>query len=109
MSDYATKFQDQHTSLVQAQKSNSKEMTSTVESIKKEFLLVICGGIFVAEAVSVVLQMISIRVFKKKLFRAAPLHHHLQLLGWKESKITVRLWIVAILCGVLTFLTLKLR
>jgi len=77
--------------------------------IKKEFLLVICGGIFVAEAVSVVLQMISIRVFKKKLFRAAPLHHHLQLLGWKESKITVRLWIVAILCGVLTFLTLKLR
>jgi len=77
--------------------------------IKKEFLLFICGGIFVAEALSVVLQMIWINCFKKKLFKAAPLHHHLQLMGWKENKITVRLWIVAILCGVLTFLTLKLR
>jgi len=77
--------------------------------IKKEFLLVICGGIFVAEAVSVILQMIWIRCFRRRLFKAAPLHHHLQLLGWKESKVTVRLWIVAILCAVLALLTLKLR
>jgi phospho-N-acetylmuramoyl-pentapeptide-transferase len=77
--------------------------------IKKEFLLIISGGLFVAEALSVILQILSVRLRGKKIFRAAPLHHHLQLLGWKEPKIIVRLWIVSIICAVVSFLTLKLR
>ncbi|MDD5583538.1 MAG: phospho-N-acetylmuramoyl-pentapeptide-transferase [Candidatus Omnitrophica bacterium] len=77
--------------------------------IKKEFLLVVSGGIFVAEAMSVILQIISVRAWGRKLFRAAPLHHHFQLLGWKEPKIIVRFWIVSLICAVATLLTLKLR
>ncbi len=76
---------------------------------KKEFLLVIAGGLFVAEAVSVILQIFSVKLRGKKLFKAAPLHHHLQLIGWKEPKIIVRLWIVSILCVTASLLTLKLR
>ncbi len=77
--------------------------------IKKEFLLVITGGLFVLEALSVILQILSVRLRGKKLFKAAPLHHHLQLLGWKEPKIIIRLWIVSIICAVISVLTLKLR
>ncbi|UCG34828.1 MAG: phospho-N-acetylmuramoyl-pentapeptide-transferase [Candidatus Omnitrophota bacterium] len=77
--------------------------------IKKEFLLFIAGGLFVLEAVSVILQMASVRLRGKRLFRAAPFHHHLQLLGWKEPKIIVRLWIVSALCALIALLTLKLR
>jgi phospho-N-acetylmuramoyl-pentapeptide-transferase len=77
--------------------------------IKKEFLLIVSGGLFVAEALSVILQILSVRLLGKKLFRAAPLHHHFQLLGWKEPKIIVRFWIISIICAVATFLTLKLR
>ncbi|MCP4653158.1 MAG: phospho-N-acetylmuramoyl-pentapeptide-transferase [Candidatus Omnitrophica bacterium] len=76
---------------------------------KKEFLLLVCGGLFVIEAMSVILQILSVKLRGKKLFRAAPLHHHFQLLGWKEPKIIVRFWIVAFLCAVVSFLTLKLR
>lgn len=77
--------------------------------IKKEFLLIMTGGLFVMEALSVILQILSVRLRGKKIFRAAPLHHHLQLLGWKEPKIIVRLWIVSIICAVASLLTLKLR
>jgi len=77
--------------------------------IKQEFLLFISGGIFVAEAISVILQILSVKIRKKKLFKAAPLHHHFQLLGWKEPKIIIRFWIVSIFCAVITLLTLKLR
>jgi phospho-N-acetylmuramoyl-pentapeptide-transferase len=77
--------------------------------VKKEFLLVLSGGLFVAEAMSVILQILSVRLRGKRLFRAAPLHHHLQLLGWKEPKVIIRLWIVSIICGVAALLTLKLR
>jgi len=77
--------------------------------IKKEFLLVISGGLFVVEALTVILQILSVRLRGKRMFKAAPLHHNLQLLGWKESKIIVRLWIICIMCAVLSFLTLKLR
>jgi len=77
--------------------------------VKKEFLLAVSGGLFVAEALSVILQILSVRIRGKRLFKAAPLHHHLQLLGWKEPKIIVRLWIVSIMCAVASFLTLKLR
>lgn len=77
--------------------------------IKKELLLFISGGLFVVEAVSVIMQILSVRFRGKKMFLAAPFHHHLQLLGWKEPKIIVRLWIFSILCAVASLLTLKLR
>ncbi|MFH1318055.1 MAG: phospho-N-acetylmuramoyl-pentapeptide-transferase [Candidatus Omnitrophota bacterium] len=77
--------------------------------IKKEFLLVISGGLFVSEAITVILQILSVKLRGKKLFLAAPLHHHLQLLGWKEPKIIVRLWIITIMCVVASLLTLKMR
>jgi len=77
--------------------------------IKKELLLVIVGGIFVLEALSVILQVISFRLFKKRIFKCAPIHHHFQFLGWPESKIIVRFWIVAILFALLTLVTLKIR
>lgn len=77
--------------------------------IKKELILIISGGLFVFEAISVILQMFFIKRYKRKLFKASPFHHHLQLLGWKEPKIVVRLWIVVILLGAISLLTLKLR
>ncbi|MCM8830931.1 MAG: phospho-N-acetylmuramoyl-pentapeptide-transferase [Candidatus Omnitrophica bacterium] len=77
--------------------------------IKKEFLLILSGGLFVLEALSVILQIVSVKFLKKRIFQAAPLHHHFQLLGWKEPKIIVRFWIFSILCAVITILTLKLR
>ena len=77
--------------------------------IKHEFLLFISGGLFVIEALSVILQIFSVKLRGKKLFRAAPLHHHFQVLGWKEPKIIVRFWIISILCAGLALLTLKLR
>lgn len=77
--------------------------------VKKEFVLFMSGGLFVLEAMSVILQILSVKLRRKKLFLAAPLHHHLQLLGWKEPQIIVRLWIISILCAVISLLTLKLR
>ncbi|MBU1112341.1 MAG: phospho-N-acetylmuramoyl-pentapeptide-transferase [Candidatus Omnitrophica bacterium] len=77
--------------------------------IKQEFLLFISGGLFVLEALSVILQILSVRLRGKKIFLAAPLHHHLQLLGWKEPKIIIRLWIVSIICAIAALLTLKIR
>ncbi|MCX5713680.1 MAG: phospho-N-acetylmuramoyl-pentapeptide-transferase, partial [Candidatus Omnitrophica bacterium] len=77
--------------------------------IKKELLLVIVGGIFVIEALSVILQVGAFRLTKKRIFKIAPIHHHFQFLGWPESKVITRFWIVAILLGLLTLVTLKLR
>jgi phospho-N-acetylmuramoyl-pentapeptide-transferase len=77
--------------------------------IKKELLLLIVGGIFVAEALSVMLQIFWYKTTRKRLFKMAPLHHHFQLLGWSESKITIRFWVVAILLVLLSLTTLKLQ
>jgi phospho-N-acetylmuramoyl-pentapeptide-transferase len=77
--------------------------------IKKELLLVIVGGIFVLEALSVILQIGSFKLTKKRIFKIAPLHHHFQFLGWPESKVIVRFWIVAGLLALLTLVTLKIR
>lgn len=77
--------------------------------IKKELLLAIVGGIFVVEAISVIMQVFSYRVYKKRIFKMAPLHHHFQMLEWPESKVIVRFWIVAIILSLVTLLTLKLR
>jgi phospho-N-acetylmuramoyl-pentapeptide-transferase len=77
--------------------------------IKKELLLVILGGVFVLEAVSVILQVGSFKLTGKRIFKMSPFHHHLQLSGWKESKIIVRFWIVAIILAIITLSTLKIR
>ncbi len=77
--------------------------------VKHELLLVVVGGIFVAEALSVMLQVYSFRVHKKRLFKMAPLHHHFELLGWPESKVTIRFWIVAIILALIALSSLKLR
>ena len=77
--------------------------------IKKELLLFLVGGIFVIEAVSVLLQVIWFKTTKKRLFLMSPIHHHFQLLGWPESKITIRFWIVAIILALLSLSTLKLQ
>jgi phospho-N-acetylmuramoyl-pentapeptide-transferase len=77
--------------------------------IKKELLLVIFGGVFVMEAVSVILQVASFKLTGKRIFKMSPFHHHLQLSGWRESKIIVRFWIVAIILAVITLSTLKIR
>jgi phospho-N-acetylmuramoyl-pentapeptide-transferase len=77
--------------------------------IKKELLLVIAGGIFVLEALSVILQVASFRLTKKRIFKIAPLHHHFQFSGWPETKVIVRFWIIAGLLAVLTIVTLKIR
>ena len=76
---------------------------------KQEFLLVIVGGIFVIEAFSVIIQVISYQVRKKRVFRMAPIHHHFELKGWAEPKIIVRFWIIGIILGLIAISTLKLR
>lgn len=77
--------------------------------IKKELLLVIVSGIFVLEALSVILQVCSFRFLKKRIFKIAPLHHHFQFLNWPENKVIVRFWIIASLLALLTLVTLKIR
>ena len=82
----------------------------TAVFIRKEFLLVIVGGIFVVEAVSVILQVGSFRLRGgKRIFKVAPLHHHFQVSGWPESKVIVRFWIIGIILAVVTLATLKIR
>lgn len=76
---------------------------------KQEFLLVIVGGIFVVETLSVILQVISFKLRKKRIFRMAPIHHHFELKGWAEPKIIVRFWIIGIILGLIAIGTLKLR
>lgn len=77
--------------------------------IKKEILLVIVGGVFVAEAASVILQVVSFKTRGKRIFKMAPLHHHFELLGWAEPKVVVRFWIAGALLALLTLSTLKIR
>jgi phospho-N-acetylmuramoyl-pentapeptide-transferase len=77
--------------------------------LKRELLLVIVGGVFVAEALSVMLQVASFRLTGKRIFRMAPLHHHFELGGWAESRVVTRFYIVAALLSLLTLSTLKLQ
>ena len=76
---------------------------------KKELALLLVGGIFVWEALSVILQVASFRLFKRRIFLMSPFHHHLQLKGWPESKVTIRLWIVSFILALVGLSTLKLR
>ncbi len=77
--------------------------------IKQELLLPFVGGIFVLEALSVILQVGSYKLRRKRIFKMAPLHHHFELLGWKESKIIARFWIAAFVFALFALTTLKLR
>lgn len=77
--------------------------------IKKEILLAIVGGVFVLEAVSVIMQVTSFKLFKKRIFLMSPFHHHLQLKGWPESKVTIRLWMIAMILAIVGLSTLKVR
>jgi phospho-N-acetylmuramoyl-pentapeptide-transferase len=78
-------------------------------SIKQEILLFFVGGVFVLEALSVILQVISFRLTGKRIFRMSPLHHHFELGGWSESKTIVRFWIAALVFALFSLTTLKLR
>lgn len=77
--------------------------------IKQELLLPFIGGIFVVEALSVILQVGSFKLRGKRVFKMAPLHHHFELQGWKESKIIARFWIAALIFALFALTTLKLR
>jgi phospho-N-acetylmuramoyl-pentapeptide-transferase len=77
--------------------------------IKQEILLISVGGVFVLEALSVMVQVASFRLTGRRVFRMAPLHHHFELLGWSESKIIVRFWIIALVFALFSLTTLKLR
>jgi len=77
--------------------------------VKQEILLALVGGVFVAEAVSVILQVYSFKTTRKRIFRMAPIHHHFELKGWPEPKIIVRFWIISIILGLLAISTLKIR
>jgi phospho-N-acetylmuramoyl-pentapeptide-transferase len=77
--------------------------------IKQEILLFFVGGIFVIEALSVILQVASFKLRGKRIFRMAPIHHHFELMGWSESKVIVRFWIAALVFALFALTTLKLR
>ena len=78
--------------------------------LKKELLLVIVGGVFVIEVLSVIIQVLSYRYRGgKRVFKMAPIHHHFELLGWAESKVVVRFWIIGALFALVTLATLKVR
>ena len=77
--------------------------------IKQELLLPFIGGVFVIEALSVILQVASFKLRKKRIFKMAPIHHHFELLGWSESKVIVRFWIASLVFALFALTTLKLR
>jgi len=76
---------------------------------KQELLLVVSGGLFIVETFSVILQVLSLKWRGKRIFKMAPIHHHFELLGWQESKITVRFGIISLVLCLLALITLKLR
>jgi len=77
--------------------------------IKQELLLIFIGGVFVAEALSVMIQVISFKFRGKRIFRMAPIHHHFELSGWSESKVIIRFWIASLILALFSLSTLKLR
>jgi len=76
---------------------------------KQELVLVVAGGVFVVEALSVIAQRYYYKATHKRIFRMAPLHHHFELGGWPETQVVVRFWIVSIICALVALSTLKLR
>jgi phospho-N-acetylmuramoyl-pentapeptide-transferase len=78
-------------------------------AIKHEIVLAIVGGLFVLEAVSVIVQVVSFKLTGKRVFKMAPIHHHYEQLGWTEPQIVIRFWIVAVVLALAGLATLKLR
>ena len=76
---------------------------------KQELLLVIIGFVFVMEAMSVILQVASFKLTGKRIFKMSPIHHHFELLGWEESKVINRFWIISIIAAMIGLMTLKIR
>lgn len=77
--------------------------------VRQEFLLVIMGGVFVMETISVILQVGSYKLRKQRIFRMAPIHHHFELKGWPEPRVIIRFWIISLMLVLLGLMTLKLR
>jgi len=77
--------------------------------VRQELVLVIMGGVFVMETVSVIMQVVSFRLTGKRIFRMAPLHHHFELQGWPEPRVIVRFWIITVILVLVGLATLKLR
>ena len=76
---------------------------------KHEIVLAITGGLFVLEAVSVIVQVISYKLTGKRIFKMAPIHHHFELKGWPESKVVIRFWIIGLLLALFSLTTFKIR
>jgi phospho-N-acetylmuramoyl-pentapeptide-transferase len=77
--------------------------------VKKEILLFLIGGVFIAETLSVIIQVVSYKLFKKRVFLMSPLHHHFELKGWSESKIIVRFWIAGAMLALVALSTIKIQ
>ena len=77
--------------------------------VRQELVLLIMGGVFVMETVSVILQVASFKLTGKRIFRMAPIHHHFELKGWPEPRIIVRFWIITVILVLIGLATLKLR
>jgi phospho-N-acetylmuramoyl-pentapeptide-transferase len=82
---------------------------SIAVAVKHEIVLAIVGGLFVLEGLSVMIQIVSFKLTGKRVFRMAPIHHHFEQLGWKESTIVIRFWIIAVILALVGLATLKLR
>ena len=76
---------------------------------KHELVLAIIGGLFVMEALSVIIQVASFKLTGKRVFRMAPIHHHFEKMGWQEPTVVIRFWIVAVILALIGLATLKIR
>ena len=81
----------------------------TASASRHELVLIIIGGVFVLETISVIVQILSFKLTGKRIFRMAPLHHHFEQKGWAESTIVIRFWIIAVVLALIGLSTLKLR
>jgi phospho-N-acetylmuramoyl-pentapeptide-transferase len=77
--------------------------------VRQELVLVIMGGIFVVETLSVMIQVASFKLTGKRVFRMAPIHHHFELKGWPEPRVIVRFWIISVILVLVGLATLKVR
>ncbi len=77
--------------------------------VRQELILVVMGGVFVMETVSVILQVVSYKLTGRRIFRMAPLHHHFELRGWPEPRVIVRFWIITVILVLISLATLKIR
>ena len=78
-------------------------------AVKHEIVLAVIGGLFVLEAVSVIVQVVSFKLTGKRIFKMAPIHHHFEQLGWTEPQIVIRFWIISVMLALAGLSTLKLR